>query len=120
IAIELATHMCAGVFFDPIPTWWHVALALVVPVVNFVCWQTIRSSRGEWLKQLGWLNAFALAISGFYALLYVPLIPPALIAIVFFGWGLLPLSPLLSFIAGCSLRKHLRTLASTTPRGRLT
>src|SRR5687768_15730338 len=22
LAIELATHMCAGVFFDPIPTWW--------------------------------------------------------------------------------------------------
>ena len=120
IVIEVATHMCAGVFFDPIPTWWHVALASMVPVVNFVCWHTIRNRRQGSLKQLGWLSAFALAISGFYALLYLPLIPPALIAIVFFGWGLLPLAPLLSFIAGCSLRKHLRALASTTTQGRLT
>src|SRR5438093_6712458 len=31
---ELATHMCAGTFFDPIPTWWHVALVALVPVAN--------------------------------------------------------------------------------------
>ncbi|MBI2947660.1 MAG: hypothetical protein HYY23_08430, partial [Verrucomicrobia bacterium] len=30
IAFELVTHLCAGTFFDPLPTWFHVLLAAAV------------------------------------------------------------------------------------------
>ena len=34
ILVELTIHFCAGVFFDPIPSWWHVALVTLVPLGN--------------------------------------------------------------------------------------
>src|SRR5262249_47923549 len=48
-----------------------------------------------------------------------PLIPPAVIAVMFLGWGLLPLSPLCSLITGCTIRRHLRTQAANSPIERL-
>ena len=31
LGFELTTHLCAGVFFDPLPTWFHVLLVALVP-----------------------------------------------------------------------------------------
>lgn len=110
LGIELATHMCAGVFFDPIPTWWHVGLAAIVPLANLVAWISMRFGARRWHPVM-FANGMAAAIGLFYSLLYLPLAPLAVIAIVFFGWGLLPLSPLFAFAAALVFRSKLRRLA---------
>lgn len=117
LVIEQITHMCGETFFDPIPTFWHVILVFVVPVTNFLSWFAVRNAKVHWLPRLGVANAFALGIAGYYAVLYLPMGPLAAFAIIFFGWGLLPLSPLLSFIAAWRLRVLLRrTLPGSEPQ----
>jgi len=110
LGIELATHMCAGAFFDPIPTWWHVLLVAFVPLTNILVWRAIRDGDARHRTLLAWLNAFAIGIPLFYALIFLPIMPPAVFAVIFFGWGLLPMSPLFAFIAASRLRHHLRGL----------
>lgn len=110
LGIELATHMCAGAFFDPIPTWWHVLLVAFVPLANLLVWRAIRDGDARHQSLLAWLNAFAIGIPLFYALIFLPIMPPAVVAVIFFGWGLLPMSPLFAFIAAARLRHHLRRL----------
>jgi hypothetical protein len=111
LIIELITHMCAAAFFNPIPTFWHVLLVATVPVTNFLAWHAVRGRKTEWLKWLGIGNAFALGIAFYYTILYLPLAPIAAFAIIFFGWGLLPLSPLFSLAATWRLRFLLRRIA---------
>src|SRR6185503_3193681 len=72
LGIELATHMCAGAFFDPIPTWWHVLLVAFVPLTNFLVWRAIRDGDTRHRSLLAWLNAFALGVPLFYALIFLP------------------------------------------------
>lgn len=117
LVIEQVSHMCGETFFDPIPTFWHVLLVFVVPLTNFLSWYAVRHAKVEWLSRLGVANAFALGIAGYYTVLFLPMGPLAAFAIIFFGWGLLPLSPLLSFIAAWRLRVLLRrTLPGSEPR----
>ncbi len=104
LVVELTTHMCAEVLFDPIPTLWHGMLIAVVPVANLGMILALRRRRGDRWRLLGWLNALALGISGFYMLLFLPFTPFALLGLLFFGFGALPLSPLTSFITAILLR----------------
>ena len=99
--------MCAG-RFDPIPTWWHAVLVATVPIINACGWNALRRGDMRWPKLMGVANGFAIAISFVYALFYIPILPLAIIAVLFFGWGLLPLSPLAAFVVSCQLRRHLR------------
>ena len=110
LGIELATHMCAGAFFDPIPTWWHVLLVAFVPMTNFLVWRAIRDGDTRHRSLWAWLNAFAIGIAFFYALIFLPIMPSAVFAVFFFGWGLLPMAPLFAFAAAARLRRHLRCL----------
>ncbi len=107
LAIELATHICAGTFFDPIPTWIHVLLVASVPAANGVAWwllwQDGRIPRWLWLA-----NGVAVGSALFFALLYLPMSPFAVVGILFMGFGLLPLAPVLSLVAALRLRRHLR------------
>ncbi len=106
LAIELATHMCAATFFDPIPGLLDVMLVAAVPATNFWVWRSVRSGRlpSAGCRWLGAASAFSLLTAAYYAVLYGPLTPVAAIAVIFFGWGLLPLSPLFAFFAAWRLR----------------
>lgn len=92
IAIEWFTGMCANTFFDPLPTLGHLALVFAVPVVNLMLFRAAAREQdpGRWLVMAG---GAALAVAGTYALIFLPILPIALIAIVFFGIGLLPFAP---------------------------
>lgn len=116
LAVELTTHMCAELLFDPIPTLWHGMLIAVVPVANLGMILAIRSRGGDRWRLLGWLNALALGISGFYMLLFLPFTPFALLGLLFFGFGALPLSPLTSFITAILLRVRARRLLKASDR----
>jgi len=108
IAFELATHLCAGTFFDPLPTWMHVLLAAAVPAANWLAWREVRRpdrAVPDWL----WLgNAVACGVSLFYTALYLPMMFFAIIGIFYFGLGLLPLAPVCALSSALWLRGELK------------
>lgn len=110
IGFEAITHFCGGELIDPIPTVWHLLLLLAVPLGNTYLLVSMPqlSSKGQ-----GLLAGGVMAISGFYALLFLPLLPVSIFAIIFFGMGLLPLSPILAFIASWRIS---RAWKKATPR----
>jgi hypothetical protein len=108
LALEWGTHMCGDVFFDPIPTWGHVLLVALVPVVNGVALVALYRPAAAWARWLWRANGVVLGIALCYAILFLPISPFAVIGIIAFGVGLLPLSPLLSFIVAWRTRALLR------------
>jgi len=115
LIVEAASHMCAQSFFDPIPTWAHVAIIGLVPVVNslvlIAVWKNERARVGKLLTA----NALVIGISIFYTLLFLPLLPLSVIAILYLGMGFLPLAPLLCLIYSALCRRHLRRLNNAAP-----
>lgn len=107
IAVEATTHICAEEFFDPIPTLWHLLFVIFVPLANLQVWMAVFKGQTERGALLGFTNAVSIGISIFYTIVYVPLLPLALIALVFAGLGLLPLAPFFALISGLVLRRHL-------------
>lgn len=106
--IEIGSRWCAGNFFDPMPTWWHVFFVFFVPFANAQTLWAIHKNRLETISWLGFANAAAIFISLFYTIVFLPITPIAIIAIIFFFAGLLPLAPLFSLIAGLLLRRELK------------
>ena len=110
LGVEMFTGMSAEVF-DPIPTLGHVLAIAFVAISNG--WMTVWLSR-ERLSDERVLpyaiggNAVAIGIAAYYALWYAPITPYAVIGIVAFGLGLLPLSPLMAMSTGLLLRWKLR------------
>jgi hypothetical protein len=109
IAIELIWRLCGEAFFDPMPTKWHVLAVCLVPLSNLLTWLFLQNNPDRSIEAVSpWLvftNGVAIAISGFYALIFLPLAPLAIIGIVFYGIGLLPLAPLASFYVAMKLRR---------------
>jgi hypothetical protein len=115
ILVETTTHICAENFFDPIPTLWHVLLVVFVPLANLQVWLAVRKGGTERGPLLGAANAVAVGVSLFYTIVYLPLLPLALVALIMAGLGLLPMAPVLSLISTLVLRRQLRRIA--TPQG---
>lgn len=111
IALELATGLCAGAFFDPVPTIGHLVLISLVPMINLLLWRTLRTED----PAPGWLviaGGGSIAVAASYSLLFLPLLPFALIAIIV-GIGLLPFAPL----AGLVFASRWTHAAATSRRG---
>ena len=103
--LELMTGFCGSIFFDPFATWWHVALIAIVVGSNG--WLLSFQSSFAPLKWRGLFSGISMAVSAFYALLFVPLIPLSCFALIAFGMGLLSLTPVLNFLATWGIsRKH--------------
>jgi hypothetical protein len=107
IAIELATRMCAESLFDPMPTYWHTLAISLVPAGNLLLWSRISDGAEGNPAWLAFANGAVMAIAGFYALLFLPLLPIALVGTLI-GIGLLPLAPLASFACALKLRSGFR------------
>src|ERR1041385_1130567 len=107
ITVEASTHICAGIFFDPIPTIWHLMLVIFVPLAQLQIWFAIRRRDVDRLALAGFLNAVVIGISAFYSIVYIPILPMGILALMF-GVGLLPLAPYLSLVAGLMMRRQLR------------
>ena len=111
LLLELVTHIWSEVFFDPIPTWFHVLAIALVPAANayaLFAWKKGGSSR---MRRAAWLNAITFGVTSFYAVCFLPVVPYAAVAILAFGLGLLPLSPLASIFAALKLWHLLRLRA---------
>jgi len=110
--VEALLHMCADGFFDPLPTVGHVFAIATVPLANAFSLWALRRRDGAHLDAVIFAQAFAVAVAGVYALMFVPITPLAVVAILFFGLGLLPLTPALSLIASLRTLLALRKLRS--------
>jgi hypothetical protein len=125
IVIELATRMCAEAFFDPMPTLWHALAVALVPVSNLLLWLRLRQPPGahggdvraadRWLLLA---SGAAIAVAAFYALIFLPLLPLALIALVV-GIGMLPMGPLAGLVAAIGLASRLNARLAPVRAGRL-
>lgn len=104
IGIELYSGLCAGLLFDPVPTPVHAMLIAFVPLANLLLILALLPGGTLRPRLHGWLNAAALGISGYYALMFAPFTPFAVVAVFYFGFGLIPLAPLASFIIAIRLR----------------
>lgn len=106
IAIEAVTHICAADFFDPIPTWGHLALVTLVPAVNLVLLMTASGRLHPPLRLLGFMSWMTIAIAGYYSILFAPLAVLGVVAIIAYGLGLLPLAPICSLITAVKARRR--------------
>lgn len=116
LGLESVTHMCAAVFFDPIPTPWHMLIVAYVPIVNGILFYRLK--RPE-LRGLGWLNVLsglAVGISLIYTLMFIGPMIPGVIAVIYFGMGLLPWAPCLAMIATLKLRSRVAGLSTKADR----
>lgn len=115
ILVEMLTQICASEAFNPIPTCVHLALLLLTPV--FIIVTRLSLTDGAAAARIGrlyFMNGFLVAIGLYYAPLFVPLIPVALVAVFFLGLGLLPLAPVMVLITavcqGMQLRRQAKNL----------
>ena len=112
VIVELSTGICAQAFFDPLPTVLHTIAFLLIPASNAIALLTIHHRRIQPFAILGWVNGLAVGVAGFYTLIFLPITPIAVIAILFMGLGFCALAPLFSLITAIRLRKHLKRLAA--------
>src|SRR5262245_54423027 len=110
VLVEALRHICADIFFDPFPTVGHVIAVAVVPLANGFSLWTLKRREGTHIEAVIFAQAFAVAIAGVYALIFAPIVPIAVVGIFFWGLGLLPLSPVLSLVAGLRALIALRAL----------
>lgn len=113
LGIEYATGMCAEVFFDPIPTTWHAVLAAFVPIANIFALLVVINEWTEYRTKLAIVNGVAVGISLVYALVFAPLLPVAIPAILLGGMGFLPLAPLSALVCGLVLQRRLISLPNS-------
>ena len=111
IGLEWTQRLSALELIDPIPTPIHGILLLLVPAV-YALGLWFRSRRpGSAPGFYPWLLAVALGVSGAYAVAFAPAYPFALLGVLFFGLGLIPLTPLIAWIVGWILWRRARTEA---------
>jgi hypothetical protein len=114
ITVEASTHICAEVFFDPIPTTWHLLLVMFVPLAQLQVWFAIRRGTPDRLRLAGFINAIVIGISIFYSIVYLSIFPLALLTLII-GLGFLPLAPYFSLITALVMRHKLNQIAATAP-----
>jgi hypothetical protein len=116
LGVELYSGMCASVFFNPIPTLWHVLLVAAVPLINsYLIWALYKNNL-ERPTLLAWASLVSAGISLFYAIIFTPLFPISLMAILFAGAGLLPLSPIFALWVIWLIRRDvIRQLGKSFP-----
>src|SRR6185369_16443410 len=102
------------VFFDPIPTTWHLILVIFVPLAQLQVWFALRRGTPDRLRLAGFINAIVIGKSIFYSIVYLSILPLALLTIII-GLGFLPLAPYFSLIAAIVMRSKLNRIAAISP-----
>lgn len=119
--VELTSHMCGVQFFDPIPTWTHLALVCWVPIsgVLGLVWLGQPAQRMDAVSR-GFAIGLALPVTILYGLAFLPLLPLSLVALLMVI-GVLGLTPVLCACAypflAARLDSHLPFEAGRYQRG---
>lgn len=104
LVFETVCSFCGSVFFDPVPTWWHFLLISTVPLTN--AW-LLKGGDGPNERLKGAAAGVALAVACFYGLLFLPLLPLSVIALVFLI-GMLSLAPILAALVTWLIARRAR------------
>lgn len=109
IAFEMVDGFCKDYFFDPMPTIGHKIILCLGPVFNYILWHHYRYNADKkysrsWFWMLEVSNASAIAIAAFYTIIFLPVTPMAIIAVIYFGIGFLGLAPLIALCATIYIR----------------
>jgi Vault protein inter-alpha-trypsin domain len=115
VLFEWATNFCGSVFFETIPTVVHGLLLLAVPLLHFWLLRTKEQQPKLAWKWRAMASGLSFGVSLFYGMLFVPLVPASCFAMIAFGMGLLPLSPIFAWI--CSYRIYLAEKTRATSYG---
>jgi hypothetical protein len=114
LVFEFITRSCSSEMFDPMPTPFHALMIALVPLANGLVLYYAGRRAGEGGREavmprwLGLLNGAAVAVAALYAAMFALITPFAVLAVVFFGIGLLPLAPLMALITALICRTRLR------------
>lgn len=107
IIIELSIRICARLFFDPLPSFQHLCLFLLLPVsTGLSLYAAHRPSMRMTVP--GWLNGVAITVAFIYTLWFIPLMPMGLAAILFLGIGFFVFVPFFALLALILGRINLR------------
>lgn len=110
IGFEWVLKFTSEAYVDPIPSWIHLGLLLLVPISAGVTLGHISRKRTPVPSWLRWSLSIATGVALAYTVLFLPLTPFAVVAIIYFGIGLLPLAPLLAFLSLLVLERRCRRL----------
>lgn len=110
VGFELFTGLCSSTLFDPMPTVLHFILIMLVIIANLWAVISIYNMKLPRSRILVWLNGLAIIVAAYYALVLIPFSGFALVLILAFGAGLIPLGPLSAFIISVNLRMKLKKL----------
>lgn len=112
IALEATNHLLASAWRDPMPSWLHFFVLLAVPG-SYLAVDLLGHVRG-WRPAgpLLLVNSFALTVSAVYLVVYLPVLPFAIVAVLLAGLGLLALTPLWCVLVGWAQLRALLRLAA--------
>lgn len=96
---ERFARFCAQHLFDPLPSFLHVVVVACVPFGFLMILNGIHPS-DRLHRHVPTILGSILAISLIYTLPFVPLLGVAVVALLFYGLGFLPLAPLLAWLVG--------------------
>ncbi|ATC66242.1 hypothetical protein CMV30_18915 [Nibricoccus aquaticus] len=119
LVFEFITRACSSEMFDPMPTLFHALMIALVPLANGLALYHAGRCASEGGRDaviprwLGLLNGAAVAVAALYAAMFALITPFAVLAVIFFGIGLLPLAPLMALITALICRTRLRRAQKT-------
>ncbi len=90
IVAEALFGLCAGTFFDPLPTWGHLAVVGATPLVLWVLYRAVQYRQPWWLALARPATGFMLAVALYYVMALGGLLVVAGMGLVF-GIFALPL-----------------------------
>ena len=108
VVIELMSRFCTGVLFDPMPSMWHVAMLVFVPIGNLLSLVWMHQKDESIPRWVPFVISFNLGVSFVYSMIFLPITPIGVVWVIYFGFGLLALTPLAAWISGMILWKRYR------------
>lgn len=103
LLFELISSFCGSVFFSPVPTWWHATWIALVPALN--AW-LLRGNGKESTR--GAAAGFTLVTAMFYGLLFLPIIHFSIMGLIFFGLGMVSLTPIFAAVTSWAIGRKAR------------
>ena len=115
IVFESVTGLCRNIFFDPLPTLFHTALFATIPLANARMVLALLRDEAQLPAPWAWLHVFSFGVAILYSLVFLPLMPIAVLGVLAFGLGLLGLAPLLSVISAIRGRRAMQANSGRQP-----
>lgn len=107
LAVEGCLRLCTNAFFDPIPTWWHIAMVASVGLGNGWLFFKLKDPNYRSTPREGLIIGLVMGISLVYMLRFLPLVPLGLMLILLMGIGFLVFAPLITLLVSAGLAGRL-------------